>query len=123
MSAMAIAAGGAMGALMRFWVSSGLYSLLGRDFPYGTLVVNTLGCALMGLLYVIVLERFANAQWQAVLMIGFLGAFTTFSTFSLETLHLINAGEQTKALLNIVLSIAFCLCATWMGMLLGKQIA
>jgi len=123
MSAMAVAAGGAMGALMRFWVSSGLYALLGREFPYGTLVVNTLGCALMGFLYVIVLERFANAQWQAILMIGFLGAFTTFSTFSLETLHLINAGEQTKALLNIVLSIVFCLCATWMGMLLGKQIA
>jgi len=123
MSAMAIAAGGAVGALMRFWVSSGLYAVLGREFPYGTLVVNTLGCALMGFLYVIVLERFASAHWQAILMVGFLGAFTTFSTFSLETLHLINAGEQGKALLNVLLSILFCLSATWLGMLLAKHIA
>lgn len=123
MSTIAIAVGGAMGALMRFWVSSGLYALLGREFPYGTLFVNTIGCALMGFLYIIISEHFANTHWQAVLMIGFLGAFTTFSTFSLETLHLISAGQQGKALLNIFLSITFCLSATWLGIVLAKQIA
>ena len=78
-----IAAGGALGALFRFWVSTGIHALLGRGFPWGTLTVNVLGSFLMGLLYIFVLERMEmSAEWRAALMIGLLGAFTTFSTSS-----------------------------------------
>jgi CrcB protein len=118
----AIAAGGAIGALLRFWVSTGLYALLGREFPYGTLAVNVLGCLLMGFLSVFMLERFASVEWRSALLIGLLGAFTTFSTFSLETLNLIQGGEQIKALLNIFVSVLLCLLATWLGMQLARQL-
>ncbi len=118
----AIAAGGAIGALLRFWVSTAMYALLGREFPYGTLAVNVLGCLLMGFLSVFMLERFASVEWRAALLIGLLGAFTTFSTFSLETLNLIQGGEQIKALLNIFVSVLLCLLATWLGMQLARQL-
>jgi len=116
----AIALGGAMGAVSRFWLATTVYDLWGRDFPYGTLVVNVAGCLAMGFLSVILLERLVSVEWRAAILVGFLGAFTTFSTFSLETLVLINEGEQAKALLNMVLSVGLCLFATWVGMTLAK---
>jgi len=77
-----IAAGGAAGALMRYWMSSGIYALFGRGFPYGTLTVNVVGSLLMGFCYVFMIERMdVSVEWRAALMIGLLGAFTTFSTF------------------------------------------
>lgn len=117
---MAIASGGAMGAVMRFWLATTIYDLWGRDFPFGTLVVNVVGCLMMGFLSVLLLERFVSVEWRAALLVGFLGAFTTFSTFSLETLALINNGEPAKALLNMVASVGLCLFATWLGMAVAK---
>ncbi len=118
-----IAAGGATGALLRFWMSSGIYALLGRGFPYGTLAVNVSGSFAMGLLYVFMLERMeVSAEWRAALMIGLLGAFTTFSTFSIETMNLIEAGEIGKAGLNMALSISLCVVGCWLGMVVGRQI-
>ena len=118
-----IAIGGALGTLLRFWMSSGIHSFLGRGFPYGTLVVNVSGSFVMGFLYVFILEKMEiNTEWQAALMIGLLGAFTTFSTFSIETMNLIEAGDISKAGLNIILSVSLCLIGCWMGMVLGRQI-
>jgi fluoride exporter len=118
-----IAAGGAIGALLRFWMSNGIYALLGRAFPYGTLAVNALGSIIMGLLYVLMLERMEiSAEWRAALMIGLLGAFTTFSTFSIETMNLVEAGEISKAGLNMFLSVALCVTGCWLGMVMGRQI-
>lgn len=118
-----IAAGGAIGALLRFWMSQAVYSILGRGFPYGTLSVNVLGSLLMGILYVFLYERMnMSPEWRAALVIGLLGAFTTFSTFSIETLNLIEASEHLKAFINIMLSVSLCLVACWLGIIGARQL-
>lgn len=111
-----------MGALFRFWLANGIHALLGRGFPYGTLTVNVIGSLLMGIFYVFLTERMDIApEWRAGLLIGLLGAFTTFSAFSIETLHLLESGEQIKALLNIVLSVSLCITVCWLGMVIARQ--
>ena len=120
---LAIAGAGAVGALFRFGLSNGVYRVLGREFPYGTLVVNVLGSLLIGYFFVLFLERAdASEIWRSAILIGLLGSFTTFSTFSLETLNLFNDGAYVKAMLNVVLSVAMCLAGTWMGIALAKQL-
>lgn len=118
-----IAAGGATGAILRYWMSLGIHAWMGRGFPYGTLAVNLLGSFLMGLAYVFMIERMdVSPEWRGAIIIGLLGAFTTFSTFSIETLNLLEAGEQLKAGLNILFSVAFCITGCWLGLVLGRQI-
>jgi CrcB protein len=120
---LAIAAGGAAGALLRYWVANGVYALLGRGFPWGTLVVNVLGSLAMGLLFVWLTERSSlGPEWRALLLVGFLGAFTTFSTFSLETLHLIGEAAYLKAGLNMAVSVAACVLAAGAGVMLARHI-
>jgi len=96
---------------------------MGRGFPYGTLVVNLVGSAFMGLLYVLLLERMTGSpELRAALLIGLLGSFTTFSTFSIETLNLIEQADYLKAGLNILLSVVACIGAAWFGLLIGRQL-
>jgi len=119
---LAIAAGGAVGAVMRYWVSTGVYSLVGRGFPYGTLAVNVAGSLLMGFLYVLLLERMTTGpELRAALLVGLLGAFTTFSTFSIETLNLIEQADFVKAGLNVLISVVACIGAAWIGLIIGRQ--
>ncbi len=119
---LSIAVGGAIGAVMRYWVSTGVYNLLGRGFPYGTLVVNVAGSLLMGFLYVLLLERMTiSPELRAALLIGVLGAFTTFSTFSIETLNLIEQADFVKAGLNVLISVVACVGAAWVGVIVGRQ--
>jgi CrcB protein len=120
---LAIAGGGALGAILRFAISNATHTLLGRGFPYGTLMVNVIGCLGMGILYVLFLERLTiGPEWRAAVQVGLLGALTTFSTFSVETLLLLEGGETQKAMMNVFLSVLLCLAATWTGMIVGRQI-
>ena len=118
----AIAVGGSLGALARFWVANGLYDWLGRSFPHGTLFVNISGSFLMGLLTALALMRFpVSVEFRSFVLVGFLGAYTTFSTFAFETLSLLEEGEVLKGLLNVFLSVVLCLAAVWFGMVIGRR--
>jgi len=120
---LAIAAGGALGALLRFWMSTGVYALLGRGFPYGTLAVNVLGSLLMGYLYIVMLERVAvSGEWRAFVLVGLLGAFTTFSTFSIETLNLLEQADYAKAIVNVLVSVVACVAAAFVGVMIARQV-
>lgn len=118
-----IAGGGAIGAVLRYGTSLGVYSLLGRGFPYGTLFVNVTGSLLMGVLSIVLLERFnVGPEWRAAVLVGLLGSFTTFSTFSFETLNLLEQGDILRAMLNMALSVIVCLAAVWIGISVGRQL-
>jgi CrcB protein len=120
---LAIAMGGALGAVLRYSVSTGVYAWLGRGFPYGTLVVNVLGSLLIGVLSELFIQRMmVSPETRAAILIGVLGAFTTFSTFSLETMSLLEQGSLMKAFYNVFFSVLLCLLATWLGLLIGRQI-
>ena len=118
----AIAIGGAAGSVLRYGVSQGIHALVGRGFPWGTLVVNSLGSLLVGFIFVYLVERSAVSDvLRAALFIGLLGGFTTFSTFSLETLVLIEEASYLKAVINIFISVVLCLAGAWLGMTLARQ--
>ncbi len=116
--------GAGVGGVFRYWISNSIYGLVGRQFPYGTLVVNVSGCFLMGLLFVLILERFdgIGPQLRSLLLIGFLGGYTTFSSFSIETLNLFENGAWLSAALNIFLSVILCIVAAWLGVIGGRQL-
>ena len=116
--------GTGLGGVFRFWISNVSYFFLGRLFPYGTLIVNVSGCFLMGLLFVLLLERFngVGPQLRSLLLIGLLGGYTTFSSFSIETLNLFENGAFLSGIANILLSITLCLTATWLGVIGGRQL-
>lgn len=117
-----LALGGALGAVARFLLSLGCDKLFGSTFPYGTLIVNLLGSLCIGVLAAWFASRpDLGMLWRTTLMVGFLGAFTTFSSFSLETWHLLQIGETGKALLNITMNIGLCISAVWLGIILTQQ--
>jgi fluoride exporter len=120
---LAIAAGGAIGALLRYWVSSAVQNRTTSVFPYGTLTVNVIGSLLIGFLYIWLIERLAvGPAVRAFMLIGVLGAFTTFSTFSIETLNLMESGHLGKALVNMLVSVIVCTGAAGLGVLAARQL-
>ncbi|WP_299179059.1 fluoride efflux transporter CrcB [uncultured Neptuniibacter sp.] len=112
----AIAIGGAVGALGRYWVS-GLLNNAEHRIPYGTLTCNVLGSFLMGICFVLILEKSRlSPEMRPLLMVGFMGAFTTFSTFSLETIAMLQEGHVMSAAIYISLSVLLCLIALYGGL-------
>ena len=119
----AIAVGGALGALSRFWATNLANSLFGTDFPYGILIVNIAGSFAIGVVFILLVERsLLPTFWGAGLMVGFLGAFTTFSTFSLQALGLLEASRFVAAVIYIAASVIICILAAALGMLVARLI-
>ncbi len=113
--------GGAVGALLRFATVHGVHAWLGAGFPYGTLLVNVLGSFVIGCLSIALIDRIAdNELWRLIFFVGLLGSFTTFSTFSLDTIELLMAGWYAQAVWNVVLSVTLCLGGTFLGIALAR---
>ncbi|QYJ77090.1 fluoride efflux transporter CrcB [Shewanella sp. FJAT-52076] len=110
-----IAAGGAIGAVLRYSISILALQLFGTGFPFGTLIVNVAGSFLMGCIYALAELSHISPEWKALIGVGLLGALTTFSTFSNETLLLLQQGELVKASLNVLLNLILCLTVVYLG--------
>ena len=119
----AIAIGGAFGAISRYWVSESMEKVNGTGFPLGTFAVNLLGSFLIGVLFIVFAEKLEIAQqWKSLLIVGFLGAMTTFSAFSLDTLLLFQQGHYNTALFYIFSSVIACLFAAYAGIQLTRVV-
>ncbi len=119
MNALLIFLGSGLGGVSRYGVSNLMYWLLGRGFPYGTLMVNATGCLMMGFLFAKAVMM--SASIRSMLLIGFLGGYTTFSSFSIETLALFEGDGWFMSLMNVVLNVFLCLGLTWLGVLMGRE--
>jgi len=116
-----IAAGGATGACLRYFVTTSVDSLFGKQMPFGTLTVNVVGSFALALLYgFIERNELSDSPYRALIGVGLLGAFTTFSTFSVETLTLLENGLWHKAAANVFLNVSACLLAGWLAIELMK---
>lgn len=118
-----VAAGGALGAMARYGVVTLTSRFIEHSFFYGTLIANLLGSFAIGMLYVWLVEQQLGSSWyRPLMMVGFLGAFTTFSTFSLDSLLLIEQGRFGTFALYAGVSVGGCLLATLAGMWLSKSV-
>ena len=118
---LSVGAGGFIGATGRFLISAWIQKIAGVSFPVGTLGVNILGSFIIGFLFLLFEQTIAPSQ-KAFLITGMLGALTTFSTFSLETVTMIQNGMFAKSLVNIALNTTLCIMATLLGMALFKKL-
>lgn len=120
---LSIAIGGALGAVSRYWAMHYIAQVFPGRFPWGTFAVNALGSLLIGIFYVLVAEKITlTEQWRAIVLVGYLGAFTTFSTFSLDALLLIQDGHIIQATLYVFASVVICILAAGIGLGLMRAI-
>ena len=123
MNLVVIALGGAVGALARYGLSGAVHRFASPYFPWGTFVVNVAGCLVFGFVAGLTDERLTIDQTtRAFLLVGLLGAFTTFSTFSFETVELLRSGEATAALMNAGGQLLLGMGALWVGFMGGKML-
>lgn len=118
-----IALGGALGSVARYSVSMVLNGRFHEHYPYGTLLVNVLGSLLIGIMYVLITEKLVlHPSWRDVVIVGLLGAFTTFSTFSLETVLLLENGYIGTAVIYSLSSLLLCVAAAWIAIVLTRLV-
>jgi fluoride exporter len=119
-----IALGGAIGSMLRFWAGGYVSGRLGTRFPYGTFVINVTASFLIGFIMTVLAERtHLNPSWRYLLVIGFLGGYSTFSSFEYETFRVFEDGEFLIAAMNIALSVGVGFLAVWIGAVTGRTIA
>jgi CrcB protein len=117
-----IAVGGGAGSLARYLAGTAVMTRFGARFPWGTLVVNVTGCFLIGLIMTLLTERFSPAtNWRPLLVVGFLGGYTTFSSFEWETYSAMRDGSHWMGLANVTGSVVFGYSAVWLGALLARR--
>jgi fluoride exporter len=115
--------GGFVGTLFRYWLSGVIARRYGETFPLGTLVVNAIGCFIIGFLFYFFYDRsLTTPTARTVVLIGVIGGFTTFSSYGLQTFTLLRDGELFLALVNVVASNALGLALVWLGYVLAKAI-
>ena len=120
---LAVAAGGAIGASLRWLLAGAIQRASGSAFPWGTFAVNALGSFALGFLFVYLIERSTTGElFRLLLTVGLLGAFTTFSTYSLESIRLLEQGAVGLAAANVLGQVGLCLVLTWLGIQLARTI-
>lgn len=120
---LAVALGGAIGAMGRYGVNAVVFTLTGGRLPFGTLCVNVLGSIAMGVFYVLIVERtLLPDPWREFVLVGFLGAFTTFSAFSLDSLALWQNGHIALAFTYVILSLVLCIGGALAAILITRML-
>jgi len=115
--------GGFLGAIARFWLGGYVSNRLGAGFPYGTFIINCSGSFLIGLTITLLAEKAHwSANWRYLIPIGFIGAYTTFSTFEYETLRTIQDSEFLLAGLYVGMSVVVGFVAVWLGVVAGRMV-
>lgn len=115
-----VGVGGFLGAVTRYVVGNYIGSRYGVRFPYGTFVINMSGSFMIGLILTVLARTTATPYWRYLIPIGFIGAYTTFSTFEYETLRAVQDGQVTTGLLNVALSVSVGFLAVWAGAAIGR---
>ena len=117
----AVGLGGFLGAIARFWLGGYVGAKLGTKFPYGTFLINCSGSFFIGFIVTLLAEKTHwSPSWRYLIPIGFIGAYTTFSTFEYETFRVLQDGELLIAFLNVVLSVLVGFVAVWLGVVVGR---
>jgi CrcB protein len=115
--------GGGLGSILRFWLGSYIGGRMGARFPYGTFTINVTGSFLIGFVFALLTAKTQwSPNWRYLVPIGFLGGYTTFSSFEYETLRTVQDGQLGVGLLYVVLSICVGFLAVWGGMIAGRAI-
>jgi fluoride exporter len=118
-----VGVGGFIGSIARFWLAAYVGQRMGTRFPYGTFLINASGSFLIGMVMTILTERtHLSPAYRYLIPIGFIGGYTTFSTFEYETLRAIQDGQFTIGLLNIALSVLVGFLMVWTGAMVGKAV-
>jgi fluoride exporter len=121
---LAVAIGGALGAIARFWLAGVVSERFPTRFPLGTLVINVTGSFIIGFFLTLVTERVnIHPHWRLAVAVGFVGAYTTFSTFEYETFKLLETGGRLSGLMNVIVSLILGFVAVWAGIALAREIS